>query len=223
MASVDLARKPLQEWLKEEFDVKYSEAVFNELLPFTKNWDTQRNWEKDVGNFPKIANYEKAIFSSHKRSVEGIYCNHCKQRTLKYEMFTPDLAKNEDKGERHNCCLALQTVVQGHCSQTIFLTDDIRARHSYTTYFFDLFPVGVVWSSLDFITHLFVRHWKDISLESVKDALRDINTGYTGSQRTESQGPQNAYIRYKEAEKKSRRLKVYYNKVEQIHQIFSQI
>jgi hypothetical protein len=224
MARVKLARKSLRTWLWEEFDVKYSEAVLNEFLPFTANLGIWGKWEKDVQKVPNLINYERAVFSSHQKQIEAMYCNCCKQRTWKYEMFTPNLTGNKDKGERHNCCLALHAIIEGRCSQIIFLTDDLRARSDYTTYFFDVFPIGTVWSLLDFITYLFVRHWKDIPLENVKDALRDVNSEYNKQPGgIGGQGQQDGRTRYEESEKKRHRLHVYSNKVERIHQIFSQI
>lgn len=223
MAYVELARKPLQDWLREEFDVKYSEAVSEEFTPFKAKLSTQRKWEKEVWRVPILSNYEGAIFSSHQKQVEAIYCNRCQQRIWKYQLFTPNLAENKDRGERHNCCLALHAIVEGNCSQIIFLTDDLRARHDYTTYFFDVFPLGTVWSLLDLITYLFVRHWKDIPLQSAKDALRDVNAADSGLTGTRGQRQPGGRTQYEESEKKLHRLQAYYNKVEHIHQIFSQI
>ena len=223
MAHVELARKPLQKWLWEEFDIKYSEAVSEEFIPFKAKLGVQRYLEMGVQRVPNLMNYERAVFSSHQKQVENMYCSRCKQRTWKYEMFTPNLTENKDRGERHNCCLALHAIVEGHSSQIIFLTDDLRARRYYTTYFFDVFPIGTVWSLLDFITYLFVRNWKDIPLESAKNALRDVNTVYSESTGAGDQGQQDERTRYEESEKKLHRLQAYYNKVERIHQIFSQI
>ena len=223
MDRVKLVRKPLQNWLWEEFDVKYSEAVFDELMPFTAKLSTQRNWEKDVWRVPILSNYEAAIFSLHQRQAEGIYCSHCRQRTWKYEMFRPDLTESKDRGERYNCCLALHSIVEGSYSQVIFLTDDLRSRHDYTTYFFDVFPLGTVWSLLDLITYLFVRYWKHIPLQGAKEALRDANAANTKLVRTGERGQQDERIQYEESEKKTQRLQTYYNKVERIHQMFSQV
>lgn len=223
MADVKLARKPLQKWLWEEFDVRYSEAVLNELIPFKAKLGIQRKWEKDVWRVPSISNDERAIFSSHQKQVEAVYCNCCKQRAWKYKMFTPNLTENKDRGERHNCCIALRALVEDHRSHIIFLTDDLRARRDYTTYFFDVFPIGTVWSLLDFITYLFVHYWKDMPLENVKTALRDVNTQYSGLTALGNQVQQDAYAQYEESGKKLRRLQAYYSKVERIHQIFSQV
>lgn len=222
MAHVELARKPLQDWLWEEFDVKYSEAVSDELKPFKAKLGIHRKWEKSVWRAASLQNYEQAIFSSHQRRVEDIYCSRCRQRTMKYEMFTPNLTETKDKGERYNCCLALHAIVEGRSSQIIFLTDDLRARRDYTTYFFDVFPIGTVWSLLDLITHLFLRYWRDIPLQSAKDALRDANSVDSGLIRVGDQEQRDGLAQYTESEKKTRRLQIYYTKIERIHQILSQ-
>lgn len=223
MAHVQLVRKPLRDWLWEEFDVKYSEAVSEEYQPFKVNSGTPRRWEKGIWRVANLQNYEQAIFSSHQRQMEDIYCSRCKQRTMKYEMFTPDLTEKKDRGERHNCCLALYAVREGRSSQIIFLTDDLKARRDYTIYFFHVFPIGVVWSLLDLITYLFLRYWREIPLQSVKDALRDANSLPNGQAGTSDEGQRNGFAQYKESEKKTRRLQIYYTKVEQINQIFSRI
>ncbi len=223
MDHVELARKPLQEWLWEEFDVKYSEAVLNEFTPFKEKVGFRGNLEKHVWRFPNISSYESAIFSSHQKKVAGMYCNRCKQTTWKYEMFAPILTEDKDKGERFNCCLALHATLESNYSQIIFLTDDLRARRDYTSYFFDIFPIGTVWSLLDFIIYLFVRHRKDISLDDAKNTLRDVNTMYGGATGIGNQEQQNERKQYEESEKKQHRLVTYSRKVDRIHQIFSQI
>ncbi|HYT40946.1 MAG TPA: hypothetical protein VEP90_01250 [Methylomirabilota bacterium] len=221
MDGVELVRKPLQKWLWEEFNVRYSEAVLNELTPFQEKMSVQENWEKYMWRFPNIGKYESAIFSSHQKKIADVYCNRCKQTTWKYTMFTPSLLEDKDRGERHNCSLVLHAILEGHCSQVIFLTDDLRAQRDYTAYFFDVFPIGTVWSLLDFITYLFLRHRNEMSLEDVRSALRDVNAvrGTTGTKN----GQQHKNIQYEESEKKVRRLKMYYGKVERMYQIFSQI
>ncbi len=60
-------------------------------------------------------------------------------------------------------------------SQTIFLTDDIRANRDYVKHVFESFPLGVVWSSLDFVVYLFTKHRNRIPLDQAINTLRDIN------------------------------------------------
>ena len=218
--NIELARKPLQKWLWEEFEIKYSEVILNEFWSFRKKVSFRENWEDYVWRFPSMEAYERAVFSLHQKKVSR-YCSHCGQISWEYKPFIPNLTEDKDKGERHNCCLTLYAVLEGDYSQIIFLTDDLQAIRDYATYFFDLFPLGSIWSLLDFIIYLFIRYHKNISLEDTKNALRDVNTGPYTAQANDEESQDD--VRNKESSKKRRRLMTYYNKAERIFRIFSQM
>lgn len=221
--TVELARRPLQKWLWDEFEIRYSEAVLKEFESFQHKMNFRKSWENYIWKIPNPPTYEKALFLSHQRELEDGRCKRCRQVTWRNETFTPDFAETKDRGERYNCCIALDAVLSGQHAQIIFLTDDFRAIRDYTTYFFDTFPLGNVWSLLDFIIYLFTRYQKNITLEDAKNALRDANAGSNTSleQRDEELSTQDT--RYKESEEKRTRLVAYYKKVERIAQVFSQL
>lgn len=218
--NIELARRPLQKWLWKEFEVTYSDAVLEEFKSFQHHMSFREDWEVHVWRFPHVSAYERALFSSHQRLLEDKHCKQCKQITWKTDTFKPDLADAKDRGERYNCCIALNAILEGEYSQVIFLTDDLRAVRDYVAHFFDIFSLGIAWSLLDLIAYLFTRYQNNISLEEAKKALRDVNTGLTpNNERLANQND----IRHGEYEKKQQRLTNYYRKVEQIAQIFSQL
>src|SRR5437762_849403 len=79
-------------------------------------------------------------------------------------------------------------------------------------YFFDTFPLGNIWSLLDFITYLFMRYYNRITLEDVENALRTANA-QGGILLSPSEGL---------SEKKAQRLSAYLKKVYRIAEAFSQ-
>lgn len=223
MNTVELARRPLQKWLWDEFEIRYSEAVLKEFESFQRKMNFRKNWESHVWRIPNAPTYEKALFSSHERKLEDSHCKRCRQITWRNEIFTPDFTETKDRGERYNCCVALDAVLSGQHSQVIFLTDDFRAIRDYTTYFFATFPLGNVWSLLDFIIYLFARYQKNITIGDVKNALRDANAGSGTSLERKDEALTNPETRYRESEDKRLRLVAYYKKAERIAQVFSQL
>jgi hypothetical protein len=169
--NIELARRPLQKWLWKEFEITYSEAVLEEFRTFQHQMSFRENWDTHVWKFPLVSAYERAIFSSHQRLLEDKHCKQCRQTTWKTDIFKPDLGDTKDRGERYNCCIALNAILEGEYSQIIFLTDDLRAIRDYAAYFFEMFSFGIIWSLLGFIIYLFTRYQNNISLEDAKKAL----------------------------------------------------
>jgi len=94
------------------------------------------------------------------------------------------LERDKDKGERHNCCVAFEAVMSGEYRQVIFLTSELKAtdlkRDGFLSSVFDTFPIGQIWSSLDFVLYLFLRHRRRFPFREAEDALRDINSRIKG-------------------------------------------
>lgn len=220
--NIELARRPLQKWLWKDFEITYSEAVLEEFRTFQHQMSFREIWDAHVWRFPHMSAYERAIFSSHQRLLEDKHCKQCRQTTWKTDIFKPDLGDTKDRGERYNCCIALNAILEGEYSQIIFLTDDLRAIRDYTAHFFGIFSLGIVWSLLDFIIYLFTRYQDNISLEDAKNALRDVNAGCISTAQTNNeQLIKQDDMRNRESEKKRQRLVSYYRKVERIAQIFA--
>ncbi len=210
LSEVQLARRSLHRWLWQEFEVRYSVAVWEEINRQRHKMGqdaSRRRWDRYVWDYPTISTCERALFASVPRRVEAGMCRRCRQPIWREQVFTPDL-DTEDRGERHNCCIALDIVRTGTYRQVIFLTDDQRAIPSYVTPVFETFPLGQIWSSLDFVLYLFVRHRPRVSLDEVMAVLRDVNArGATD----------------RESPKMTRRLTIYQNRARRIDRVLAQV
>ncbi|HEV2800359.1 MAG TPA: hypothetical protein VGW12_07675 [Pyrinomonadaceae bacterium] len=172
----------------------------------------RRNGARAVHPLQTIDTWERVLFSPPLyRKIQAARCRHCGQLTWSKQEFTPDLDEREDRGERHNCCVALAALAIDKYKQVIFLTDDFRGVRDYAAYVFDMFPLGQIWSSMDFVTYLFLRHRGRILLDEVKGVLRDIN----------AIGAANATP--EERAKRASRLTNYYSKVDKMNFVLSQL
>ncbi|HEX7997934.1 MAG TPA: hypothetical protein VF528_06045 [Pyrinomonadaceae bacterium] len=216
MKELQLSRRTLHHWLWDEFDVKFSQVLWEEMENNLRLLNTDRRWfrrngGRSVYQLPAIDTWERALFSPPLyRKVETSRCRRCGQVGWTKQAFTPDLNEREDRGERHNCCIALAALASRRHKQVIFLTDDSRGIRDYADYVFNTFPLGQIWSSMDFVTYLFLRHRGRILLEEVKGVLRDINLIGVSNASPE------------ETLKRTRRLADYYSKVDTINTVLSQ-
>ena len=212
LSGLRLASSSLHKWLWKEFEVRYSQVVLNEIRVQKQKMGSdksRRRWDNYVWKYSAIPTCERVLFKPPlSRTVPSRKCKECKQTIWRTEQFCPDLADREDKGERHNCCITLNAVVEGKHSQAIFLTDDFSAISDYAGSFFSTFPICQTWSSLDFVLYLFLRHRrrKRIQLNEVEAVLRDVNAKCPGNAST-----------------KAGRLTTYYKKVHQINDVLNRI
>lgn len=212
LSNVQLAHRSLHRWLWTEFEVRFSEAVLKEIRNHKKDMGrdgSRRKWENYVWPYNTIPTCEKMLFSSLTRRVEVGKCPCCHQAIWRDQRFEPDLDNPQDRGERHNCCISLSIVRDGNFRrQVIYMTDDQRAIRDYVRSVFDVFPFGTIWSSLDFVLYIFVRHWPRIAFDEVLAALRDVNAKGVGG----GQPPTLA-----------RRLTVYNERAKHINRVLGQI
>ena len=217
LSEVELAGRSLHRWLWDEFKVRYSQAVWEEIQRHAAKMGRdartiKRDGERYVWNLPRITTCEQAIFAPpFYRVIEVGRCRKCRRPFRERRRFEPTLGVPEDEGERHNCCVALEAVLQGRYKQIIFLIDDHRAVRDYIAPILEVFPLGQVWSSLDFVLYLFLRHRKRIPEATAKAALRDVNAG-----RLTTHTPE-AMERYR------RQLREYYRRVERIDRVLAQM
>ena len=160
-----VARKELWLWLWQEFDVKLSDTVFDEL-----------NHQQSKTSGGIIKKCSKSIWNY------GIQIKRLEPSLLQH--FNVELGRREDRGECHNCCVAFEAIAKGEYRQVIFLTDELHSTTPNGKGFlydvFDTFPVGCIWSSLDFVIYLFMRHRNRFPIEVAKSLLRDINNRVGG-------------------------------------------
>jgi hypothetical protein len=147
---VKLAQSSLDAWLWKEFEVTYSAAVLDELERGHIGRGSKRNWRDYVWELSMIGSYERLLFDTSRREVE-YQCRKCTQIVCKHEEFKVDLGNVMNRGERHNCCIALHAVSKEVHMPVIFLTDDFRAMRDYAIPFFETFPIATIWSLLDFV------------------------------------------------------------------------
>lgn len=181
LSGMELARRPLHRWLFDEFEVVYSQFVWEaEIQPqldrmgndgrrlARRNTGSQRVWQMTASQ------YEQALFDPFSRFEQVGRCSKCGHVILGERSVEIDLTSDMDRGERHNCGVALDAVRRGEHRQVIYLTDDHNAIRKYVQPIFETFPLGCVWSSYDLILYLFVRHQRRITADEVKAAFRDL-------------------------------------------------
>lgn len=221
LSEITVANRSLHHWLWDEFKVVYSAAVWDEIQHHLASMGrdkkrVKRVGEKSVWSLPTIAACEQALFvQPFEREEETGFCKQCRRPFFDRRPFVPNLGTEEDKGERHNCCVALDAVMAGSHRQVIFLTDDRRAIRDYVAPVFEIFPLGHIWSSHDFVLYLFVRHRQRFPRAEVEAVLRDVTAHAAGSGFADhTQAAQEQWMQ---------RLGTYYRKVKKIELVLSQI
>ncbi len=192
MRDIRVARKELGLWLWREFTVKVSDKIIEEVRNPRRHrpsYDVQRkctesNWR----------------FQNQIDKLEGAFL----------QSFYPNLDGDKNKGELHNCCVALEAILTNKHHQVIFLTNELNItdekKNGFIYRIFDTFPIGRIWSSLHFILYLFLRHRREFSFAEAKNALRDVNSRMRG-----------------EAVSAQERLITFNNKLKQINQTLLQL
>src|SRR6266496_2295598 len=127
---VELGKKSLDKWLWDEFEIKYSRTVLEEFQRGRSRGKSRRRWEDHIWPLPFVSTYERVIFQSLNREIE-YPCGRCSRIVCRNESFRIDFDDERDRGERHNCCVALDAVRVGRYPQVIFLTDDFHAVRDY--------------------------------------------------------------------------------------------
>ena len=192
MRGIRVARKDLGLWLWREFTVKVSDEVIKEVQKPRQeapNYDVQRkctqsNW----------------IFHNQIDRLENAFL----------QPFYENLESSRNKGELHNCCVALEAILSDKHRQVIFLTNELNTtdpeKNGFIFRIFDTFPIGRVWSSLHFILYLFLKYRKEFPFSEARDVLRDVNSRMRGK-----------------AEDAQNRLIAFNKKLDQINQTLSQL
>ena len=168
MRDIRVARKDLGLWLWQEFTVKVSDTIIEEVQRPRKHRPshhvqrkcTKSNWR----------------FHNQIDKLEDVFL----------QPFYPDIKGDKNKGELHNCCVALEAILSGKHRQVIFLTDELHTtnpgKKGFIYRIFDTYPIGEIWSSLHFILYLFLRHRSKFPLHEARDVLRDVNLRMRGKE-----------------------------------------
>lgn len=157
---IEVAQKELWHWLWQEFDVRLSSTVFDEL---------NRHRDKTSNGIRKKCSKSIWEYRIQIKSLEPSLLQH----------FDVELNVRENRGECHNCCVAFEAIAKGEYRQVIFLTDELHSTtpngKDFLYKVFKTFPMGCIWSSLDFVIYLFMRHRSRFSIKVAKSLLKDIN------------------------------------------------
>lgn len=184
---IQMGNRPLHRWLWDEFNIAYSKHVWEEVEDNLSRMgrdqnDIKKNGKEYIVALPQIPTYEQALFShGHKKKVDFGNCRTCKRPIIRLQPYSPNLDDPIDRGERHNLCVSLYEVIRTDYKQVIFLTDDYKARRKYVDTVFDDFPIGGIWTSLDFILFLFLRYRDRIPLQAAENAIGDVIARVSGS------------------------------------------
>ena len=181
LSDIELGTKTLPRWLFDEFNVIYSKIVHEEIGDNigkmgqdARRCSGRTKGEKNVWPLSQVKTIERVLFASpFFRKFEVGRCPRCRRPRIENTQYEPDLESTEEQGERHNCCISLDVVMSTKHQQVIFLTDDHKAIRDYVKPVFDVFPLGTIWSSQDLILHIFLRHRRQIVLESAQAAIQD--------------------------------------------------
>ena len=192
MRDIRVARKELGLWLWREFTVKVSDKIIEEIQnprrhqpnPHVQRKCIESNW----------------IFQNQIDKLEKAFL----------QPFYPNVEGDKNKGELHNCCVALEGVLSDKYRQVIFLTNELNSidpdQNGFIFRIFDTFPIARIWSSLHFILYLFLKYRKQFSLSEARDVLRDVNSRMRG----EAEDAQDRFITFNK-------------KLKQINQTLSQL
>ena len=118
LSEITIRNRSLHRWLWDEFRVAYSRTVWDEMGRHLKKMGRdakaiKRDGERYVWPLPTVVTYERALFGQPiEREVEAGRCRKCGQLILRRQSFEPDLNGEKDRGERHNCCVALNAVMR---------------------------------------------------------------------------------------------------------------
>ena len=168
MRGIRVARKDLGLWLWREFTVKVSDKIIEEIQRPRKYRPSLEVQRKCTGS-----NWR---FQNQIDRLENAFL----------QPFYPNVERDKNKGELHNCCVALEAILSGKHRQVIFLTDELHStnlcKKGFISGIFDTYPIGEIWSSLHFILYLFLRHRREFPLHEARDVLRDVNLRMRGKE-----------------------------------------
>ena len=192
MRDIRVARKDLGLWLWREFTVRVSDTIIAEIQRQRKH--------RPSSHVQRKCTKSKWTFQNQIDQLEDAFL----------QPFYSNVAGDKNKGELHNCCVALEAILSDKHRQVIFLTDELHStnpsKKGFIYSIFDTYPIGEIWSSLHFILYLFLRHRRKFPLHEARDVLRDVNLRMSGKEDVVQD-----------------RLLVFDNKLKQIEQTLSQL
>lgn len=165
LRDVEISGRDARLWLWDEFEVRVSSTIPQEAArhPNLMRGQLKRKLARSaVSPAFDLARMEQSFLTPLGISFES----------------------ESDLGERDNCSVALQMVIQNNARQVIFLTDELRIvrnRGGFVKQLFEAYPIGMVWNSLDFLLYLYLRQWR-FSYGEAKNAVRTVNARIGGPQ-----------------------------------------
>ncbi len=164
LRDIEIAGKDARLWLWDEFEVRIEGIITQEAA---RHADLMKGQLKG-----KLQRAVTSLQFQQKKMEQGFM-----------EPLGLSFGPSDDLGERHNCSIALQSVIRNEARQVIFLIDELRIMHpknGFVKCLFDCYPIGSVWNSLDFLLYLYLRH-KRFIYEVAEHAVRTVNTKIGGT------------------------------------------
>ena len=165
LREVEIAGRDARLWLWDEFEVRVGSTIPQEAArhPDLMRGQLKRKLERSVVSPAFDLNrIEQSFLTPLGISVEA----------------------ENDMGERDNCSVALQLIIQNNARQVIFLTDELRIvrdQGGFVKQLFDAYPIGLLWNSLDFLVYLYLRQWR-FRYSEAESAVRTVNARIGGPQ-----------------------------------------
>lgn len=130
MRDIRVERKDLGLWLWQEFTVRVSDKIIEEVK-------TPRKYRPSSLIQRKCAKSNWS-FQNQIQNLENTFI----------QPFFPIQEGEKNKGELHNCCVALEAILSGKHRQVIFLTDELHStnqdKNGFLFRIFDTYPIGTI-------------------------------------------------------------------------------
>ncbi len=154
LSDVDLAKRKSLHWLRDDFDVRLSNVVSDEINlapPFRVNRAVKR-WAREGATKVDLKAYKRALSNAGVEHV-GVH-----------------------DGELSNFRLGLTLVLQQPSrGLVVYLSDDGRGR-SFADERPEISATSVRWRSHDVILYAYIRHHARITVQQAKDALHNVHS-----------------------------------------------
>jgi hypothetical protein len=166
LVDLEVGNDTLVDILDKYFDVFVSSEIVSELHRHRLELGMSRN---------KILKFvRKARRQFHGQDVY--------EDTLFHAFTNGSGNSQKNRGERLNYALALYHGRKLLISQAIMLTDDARLKRGLGAWFDKRFKVIRIWTSLDFILHVYFIYNRRWQKSAAREALRTVNALMGGKQ-----------------------------------------
>lgn len=101
------------------------------------------------------------------------YTTQIEEKILRQYISSASLLNQEDRGERHLLCDAIELVFYKKNSQNIIVTDDYSAQIKFMYKVQTDYPFGQIWNVFDLILYFYFTQ-REVTFNQVEIAIRDL-------------------------------------------------